>query len=294
MSYIALGSDDQLFKYIKRIESFPMLEPQEEMELIFSWYNDGNVDAAQKIVVSYMRLVVKLAFKFKNYGFALMDLISEGNIGLMKAVKNFNPTLGYKIATYAIWWIKSSIQEYILKSWSLVKIGTTAAQRKLFFNLRKMKNKISSVNDKISNYEVMKDISSQLNIPYREVVEMDNLLTNKDLSLSTPINEDETLCWGDIAQCPNSTHDAIYEDNEDLALRKKLLLEAIANLKPRHKDIFMRRRLKNKPETLDVISKEYGISIERIRQIDEDAWNKVKKYITLRMFDANKNFSKIQ
>ena len=274
-----LIGDSEFNCYVRKISAIPLLTDNEEKDLASKWYHHKDIDAAQKLVTAYLRLVAKIVLKYRNYGLPLMDLVSEGNIGLMKAVKNFNPTFGFKVATYALWWIKSAIQEYILRSWSLVKIGTTAAQRKLFFNLRKLKNNILNSQQKSNNDEVISSIARQLSVSEKEVINMDNILSHRDLSLSTKTNDESDTEIHETMESPEQNHELklmMYQEQEN---KKKLLEKAMLSLDDRYRKIFIARRLLQKPKTLKELSQKFNISQERIRQIEKRVVEKIKEYI---------------
>jgi RNA polymerase sigma-32 factor len=280
----AITTEYGLSAYLRQIKQYPLLSKEEEQNLASLVFEHQDINAAHTLVTSHLRLVVKIAFQMRKYGIALLDLISEGNIGLMYAIKKFNPTLGYRLSTYAMWWIKASIQEFIIKSWSLVKIGTTVAQKRLFFNLNKLKNKIQRFGDKVASAlsdDEIETIASDLEVPASAVKEMELRLEKSDVSLdSTPTNVDGDVGESLSAQLPSLV------DNQEIALanfeesenRKQLLSEAMALLNPREKDIILARHLRSKPETLDTMSLKYNVSRERIRQIEARAFEKLQTY----------------
>ncbi len=255
--------DQSFTAYMRKIEKFPILSEEEEKELIRCWIDYGAVWAAHELVTSHLRLVVKIASQFRNYGFAIMDLISEGTLGLMKAVKNFNPEAGCRVATYAMWWIKSAIQEYVLRSWSLVKIGTTSAQRKLFFNLRRMQKKSLS----------SEQIAQELSVEESEVNEMDQILSGSSCSLDGEDNFMSDL----VVKSGNQGLE--YEESYSAAYKKKLLLKALNSLNKRYREILVARKLQDKPAKLSILSKKYNISSERVRQIENQAFKKLRSFI---------------
>jgi RNA polymerase sigma-32 factor len=280
----AITTEYGLSAYLRQIKQYPLLSKEEEQNLASLVFEHQDINAAHTLVTSHLRLVVKIAFQMRKYGIALLDLISEGNIGLMYAIKKFNPTLGYRLSTYAMWWIKASIQEYIIKSWSLVKIGTTVAQKRLFFNLNKLKTKIQRFGERVASAlsdDEIETIAADLEVPASAVKEMEIRLEKGDISLdSTPTNVDGDVGESLAAQLPSLV------DNQEIALanfeesenRKQLLSEAIALLNPREKDIILARHLKSKPETLDTMSLKYNVSRERIRQIEARAFEKLQTY----------------
>lgn len=261
MSINAPVPEDGFNAYIRKIGKFPMISELEEKELVKDWINSKDVVAAHKLVTSHLRLVVKIAFQFRNYGFSLMELVAEGTVGLMKAVKNFDPNAGSRVATYAMWWIKSAIQEYILKSWSLVKIGTTTAQRKLFFNLRRLQRQ------PLTNSQ----IAEQLSVSESELGEMDNTLSNNNYSL-----DNESYICDEISLQENSQVKD-YVEQEHFSHNRSMLLEAINSLDERYREILIARRLRDTPSTLHTLGRLYNISSERVRQIEMQAMKKVKQ-----------------
>ena len=279
-----LTTEHGLESYLKQVRQYPILSQEQETDLAFRVFEQQDIKAAHKLVTSHLRLVVKIAFKMRKYGVALLDLISEGNIGLMHAIKKFNPNLGYRLSTYAIWWIKASIQEFIIKSWSLVKIGTTVAQKKLFFNLNKLKNKIQQFNRKssesLSEAEI-ESIASNLEVSKNDVKEMEGRLGNTDASLDHEIINAHGDSSGSLIDNLPSTADnqeITFSNHEELSNKKRLLTEAISTLNPREKDIITSRHLKTKADTLDTMSIKYKVSRERIRQIEARALEKIQKY----------------
>lgn len=277
-----LSDGHDLASYIKKIENFPILSPLEEQTLVNKWATDKDITAAHKLVTSHLRLVVKIAMQYRNYGLALMDLISEGNVGLMKAVKNFNPEYETRIATYATWWIKSSIKEFVLKSWSIVKIGSTVAQRKLFFNLRKMKARIMSSLGHNSHSEslVLEQVANDLNLPIKEVMAMDTIMSHKDTSLNEKINEDTEL--HDIIASSNCNIESNFIKHVESNKKREIFYEALEELskimRPEYIAIFIKRKLSKKKITLSDLSKEYMLSGERIRQIEIQVMKKISNY----------------
>lgn len=277
-------SGNTLEKYIEEISKAPILTEEEEYRYA-KLKEEGDINAAKILITSHLRLVVKIANKYRNYGISMMDLISEGNVGLMKAVKEFSVDKGYRLTTYAIWWIRASIQEYILKSWSLVKIGTTINQRKLFFNLRKMKNKIISTRNgeqRYLNNDDIKHIADYLNVKEDDVIEMDKRLNNSEISINSPMkNNDETGNeLGDLLPARIAPQDVLLDTKREKEKRMSLLKKAIENtLNEREKDILYKRRLTDKPLLLKELGDKYSITQERVRQIEEGAIKKIQKYI---------------
>ena len=274
----ALSNEGGLTAYLDQIKKFPMLDAEEEYMLAKNWKATGNVKSAEKLVTSHLRLVAKIAMGYKGYGLPVSEMISEGNIGLMQAVKKFEPEKGFRLATYAMWWIKASIQEYILRSWSLVKIGTTAAQKKLFFNLKKLKNQIAPKTEGDLKHEHVKDIASRLDVSEDEVISMNRRLLGKEQSLNAPIGEDGDE-WQDWVVDKDMDQELKFAQQEEIEQRKDLLSESIKILNDREKEILYSRRLADEPITLDDLSKKYKISRERIRQIENKAFEKLQKHM---------------
>jgi len=272
----ALSNEGGLSAYLAQIKKFPMLDAEEEYMLAKNWKNTGNLKSAEKLVTSHLRLVAKIAMGYKGYGLPVNEMISEGNVGLMQAVKKFKPEKGFRLATYAMWWIKASIQEYILRSWSLVKIGTTTAQKKLFFNLKKIKNQIAPRSEGDLKDEHVTEIADKLDVSKDEVVSMNRRLSGKELSLNSPIGEDGDE-WQDWLVDKELDHDLKFAQQEEMKQRKDLLLDSIKILNDREKEILYARRLNDEPITLEDLSKKYKISRERIRQIENKAFEKLQK-----------------
>ena len=255
-----------------------MLDAEEEYMLAKNWKNNGNIKAAEKLVTSHLRLVAKIAMGYKGYGLPVNEMISEGNIGLMQAVKKFEPEKGFRLATYAMWWIKASIQEYILRSWSLVKIGTTTAQKKLFFNLKKLKNQIAPKSEGDLKDEHVSEIADKLNVSKEEDVSMNRRLSGKEHSLNSQIGEDGDE-WQDWIVDKQMDQELKFAQKEELDQRKDLLKDSIKILNTREREILYSRRLNDEPETLEDLSKKYKISRERIRQIENKAFEKLQKHM---------------
>ncbi|MFL2898792.1 MAG: RNA polymerase sigma factor RpoH [Candidatus Pelagibacter sp.] len=274
----ALSNEGGLGEYLAQIKKFPMLDAEEEYLLAKNWKNTGNVKSAEKLVTSHLRLVAKIAMGYKGYGLPLNEMISEGNVGLMQAVKKFEPEKGFRLATYAMWWIKASIQEYILRSWSLVKIGTTTAQKKLFFNLKKIKNQIAPKTEGDLKNEHVSEIAKKLDVSEDEVVSMNRRLSGKEKSLNAQIGEDGDE-WQDWLVDKEMDHELRFAQNEEMEQRKDLLKESVKILNDREREILFSRRLNDEPKTLEELSKLYKISRERIRQIENKAFEKVQKYM---------------
>ena len=274
----SLSNEGGLAAYLSQIKKFPMLAAEEEYMLAKNWQSTGNVKSAEKLVTSHMRLVAKIAMGYKGYGLPLNEMISEGNVGLMQAVKKFEPEKGFRLATYAMWWIKASIQEYILRSWSLVKIGTTTAQKKLFFNLKKIKNQIAPRSEGDLRKEHVKDIAKRLSVSESEVVSMNRRLSGKEQSLNAPIGEDGDE-WQDWVVDNEMDHELKIAQSDEMEQRKDLLQDSIKILNEREKKILYLRRLTDDPITLDELSKKYKISRERVRQIENKAFEKLQKHM---------------
>jgi RNA polymerase sigma-32 factor len=263
--------------YLAQIKKFPMLDAEEEYMLAKSWRESGNLKAAHKLVTSHLRLVAKIAMGYRGYGLPVNELISEGNIGLMQAVKKFDPEKGFRLATYAMWWIKASIQEYVLRSWSLVKMGTTTAQKKLFFNLKKLKNQIAPGQEGDMRDEQVKEISKRLDVDSREVVNMNRRMMGHEKSLNDPIKFGETDEWQDWLVDESLDQELIISQKQEYDDKKNLLNDAIKILNTREKEIIEARRLSENPKTLEALSKKFKISRERIRQIETKAFEKLQK-----------------
>ena len=273
-----LSNESGLSAYLAQIKKFPMLDAEEEYMLAKNWKTTGNLKSAEKLVTSHLRLVAKIAMGYKGYGMPVNEMISEGNVGLMKAVKKFEPEKGFRLATYAMWWIKASIQEYILRSWSLVKIGTTTAQKKLFFNLKKLKNQIAPKSEGDLREEHVTEIAKKLDVNKDEVVSMNRRLSGKEHSLNAPIGEDGDE-WQDWVVDKEMDQELKFAQKEEMNQRKDLLKDSIKILNDREKEILYARRLNDKPTTLENLSKKYKISRERIRQIENKAFEKVQKHM---------------
>ena len=276
----ALSSEGGLSAYLEQIKKFPMLAAEEEYMLAKNWKENGNVKAAEKLVTSHLRLVAKIAMGYKGYGLPVNEMISEGNVGLMQAVKKFEPEKGFRLATYAMWWIKASIQEYILRSWSLVKIGTTTAQKKLFFNLKKIKNQIAPQSEGDMRPEHVKEIANKLDVSKDEVISMNRRLSGKEYSLNAHVGEDGDE-WQDWLVDKELDHDLKFAHQEEMEQRKDLLKNSITVLNDREREILYSRRLNDNPTTLEDLSKKYKISRERVRQIENKAFEKLQKHMLL-------------
>ena len=271
-----LSNEGGLASYLAQIKKFPMLDAEEEYMLAKNWKTTGNLKSAEKLVTSHLRLVAKIAMGYKGYGLPVNEMISEGNVGLMQAVKKFEPEKGFRLATYAMWWIKASIQEYILRSWSLVKIGTTTAQKKLFFNLKKIKNQLAPKSEGDLRDEHVSEIAKKLDVKKEEVVSMNRRLSGKEHSLNAQIGEDGDE-WQDWLVDKEMDQELKFAHKEEMDQRKDLLKDSIKILNDREKEILYARRLNDEPTTLEDLSKKYKISRERIRQIENKAFEKVQK-----------------
>ena len=272
-----IGLEGSLSSYLSKIKKFPMLSAEEEYMLAKSWRDRGDLKSAQKLITSHLRLVAKIAMGYRGYGLPVSEMVSEGNIGLMQAVKKFEPEKGFRLTTYAIWWIKASIQEYILRSWSLVKMGTTTAQKKLFFNLKKIKNQLSPNNTGDLNTEHVEEISKRLNVKKEEVVSMNRRMLGKEKSLNDPIKDESGTEWQDWIVDDKVDQELKLSHKQEFDQRKKLMDDSINILNPREKDILTSRRLSENIPTLEDLSKKYNISRERIRQIETKAFEKLQK-----------------
>ena len=286
MSYSNLpipSSDNGLTRYLQEIRKFPMLEPEEEYMLARSWAEHGDSESAHKLVTSHLRLAAKIALGYRGYGLPTNEVISEANIGLMKAVKRFEPEKGFKLATYAMWWIRASIQEYVLRSWSLVKMGTTSAQKKLFFNLRKLKGRIGALEDGDLRPENVSRIATELKVSEDEVISMNRRMSGGDSSLNTKINSDgeSDAEWQDWLEDEAADHVESFETKEELNVRRALLVEAMFDLTEREKEIISSRQLSDEPKTLEELSRVFKVSRERVRQIEVKAFEKLREKINI-------------
>jgi len=274
----SIAIEGSLTKYLSEIKKFPMLSKENEYMLAKNWKERGNLKSAHKLVTSHLRLVAKIAMGYRGYGLPLNEMVSEGNIGLMQAVKKFEPEKGFRLATYAMWWIKASIQEYVLRSWSLVKMGTTSAQKKLFFNLKKIKHQLSANNEGDLSNEHVEEISQRLNVKKDEVISMNRRLLGKEKSLNAPIKSGEDGSeWQDWIVDDAPDQEINYSQNEEFNERKKLMNNSMYVLNSREKGILTARKLSEEPATLEDLSKKYKISRERVRQIESKAFEKLQK-----------------
>ena len=272
-----LDPESNLSRYLQDIRKFPILEAQQEFMLAKSWREHGDSDAAHQLVTSHLRLVAKIAMGYRGYGLPMGELISEGNVGMMQAVKRFEPDRGFRLATYAMWWIKAAIQEYILHSWSLVKIGTTAAQKKLFFNLRRIKGEIQAMEEGDLVPENVKEIATRLNVSETEVISMNRRMAAPDNSLNAPLRADSEGEWQDWLVDDTESQETILAESEELEKRRDLLHGALETLNDRERHILVERRLSEDPLTLEQLSQQFGISRERVRQIEVRAFEKLQK-----------------
>ena len=273
----SIGLEGSLVSYLTQIKKFPILSSEEEYMLAKNWRNRGDLKSAQKLITSHLRLVAKIAMGYRGYGLPVSEMVSEGNIGLMQAVKKFEPEKGFRLATYAMWWIKASIQEYILRSWSLVKMGTTAAQKKLFFNLKKIKNQLSANNAGDLKTEHVDEISKRLNVKKEEVVSMNRRLLGKEKSLNDRIKDEDGTEWLDWLVDNRTDQELKLSHKQEFAKKKKLMDNSMSILNPREKEILTARRLSEDIVTLEDLSKIYKVSRERIRQIETKAFEKLQK-----------------
>ena len=274
-----ISSENNLSRYLQEIRKFPMLEPQEEFMLAKRWQEHEDSEAAHKLVTSHLRLVAKIAMGYRGYGLPVSELISEGNVGMMQAVKKFDPDRGFRLATYAMWWIRAAIQEYILHSWSLVKMGTTAAQKKLFFNLRRLKGEMQAIDEGDLSPEQVRAIATKLEVPEQDVVNMNRRLASADHSLNAPLRADSEGEWQDWLVDESASQEISLGEREELTKRRKLLTQAMEHLNERERDILVERRLRENPTTLEDLSQKYGVSRERVRQIEVRAFEKLQKAI---------------
>ena len=273
-----LANEGGLSRYLDEIRKFPMLEPSEEFTLAKAWRDAGDREAAHRLVTSHLRLVAKIAMGYRGYGLPIGEVVSEGNVGLMQAVKRFDPDKGFRLATYAMWWIKAAIQEYILRSWSLVKMGTTANQKKLFFNLRKAKGRISALDEGDLKPDQVKQIATRLGVPEQDVVEMNRRLSG-DTSLNAPLREEGEGEWQDWLVDNSPSQETVLVREEEGQNRLSALRDALGVLNPRERRIFEARRLADDPITLEDLSGEFGVSRERVRQIEVRAFEKVQEAV---------------
>jgi len=272
-----VSPEGNLSRYLQEIRKFPMLAPDEELSLSKRWRDNEDTEAAHKLVTSHLRLVAKIAMGYRGYGLPISELISEGNVGMMQAVRRFDPDRGFRLATYAMWWIRAAIQEYILHSWSLVKMGTTAAQKKLFFNLRRLKGQMQAIEDGDLKPEQVDHIATTLGVSEQDVVNMNRRLAAPDHSLNAPVRADSEGEWQDWLVDESDSQEKLLAEHEEFTGRKALLGQALRTLNDRERHILIERRLKEEPSTLEDLSQQYGISRERVRQIEVRAFEKLQK-----------------
>ena len=272
-------SENGVSKFLRDIRKFPLLTSKEENELANDWVKNKNFEAAHKLVNSHLRLVVKIAMGFRGYGLPLNELIAEGNVGMIQSLERFDPSKGFRLSTYAMWWIRASIQEYILHSWSMVKIGTTASQKKLFFNLRSLKGKLKALEDGDLQPELVTEISERLNVPENDVIDMNRRLSGYDHSLNSPLSADTEGEWINWIVDERDSHENSLIQNDELDKRRKILELALQNLNERERQILIKRRLVDDPLTLEELSKSFGISRERVRQVEVRAFEKLQKVV---------------
>jgi RNA polymerase sigma-32 factor len=279
-----LSPDNNLARYLEHIKKFPMLEAEEEYTLAKDWLDKNDTKAAHKLVTSHLRLVAKIAMGYRGYGLPVADLIAEGNIGMMHAVKKFDPEKGFRLATYAMWWIKAAIQEFVLRSWSQVKIGTTASQKKLFFNLRKIKGKINALEDGDLSNKQVSYIAKSLDVSEDDVVSMNRRMLGGDHSLNSQVSrhDGEEAEWQDMLADHRENQEIEYENFQEKNIRNKMMQQALDLLKPREKDIIIKRRLIEPPKTLEDLSQEYKVSRERVRQIESRAFEKLQEAMKIK------------
>ncbi|MRG72441.1 RNA polymerase sigma factor RpoH [Alphaproteobacteria bacterium HT1-32] len=276
---LSINPEDNLSRYLQSIRKFPMLSLEEEQRLAHAWRDEDDIESAHQLVTSHLRLVAKIAMGYRGYGLPVGELISEGNVGMMQAVKRFDPERGFRLATYAMWWIRASIQEYILHSWSLVKMGTTAAQKKLFFNLRRLKGQMKEIDEGDMSLESVESIATKLGVPEKDVVDMNRRLAASDHSLNAPLRIDGEGEWQDWLVDETDSAETMLAEDDEFGKRKSLLVGAMDVLNDREKHIFVERRLTEEPKTLEDLSQVYGISRERVRQIEVRAFEKIQKSV---------------
>ncbi|MEM1150054.1 MAG: RNA polymerase sigma factor RpoH [Pseudomonadota bacterium] len=274
---LALSPEQGLSRYLSEIRKFPMLEKGEEFMLAKAWQQNEDSEAAEKMVTSHLRLVAKIAMGYRGYGLPMAEVISEGNVGLMQAVKKFDPDKGFRLATYAMWWIRAAIQEYILRSWSLVKLGTTAAQKKLFFNLRRIKGEIAALEEGDLKPDQVTEIATRLNVSEKDVISMNGRMSASDASLNVPMGQDGDMEWQDWLADEDQGQAAEFADRQEFDARMELLSAAMEDLNERERHILTERRLNDEPKTLEELSQVYNVSRERIRQIEVRAFEKLQK-----------------
>jgi RNA polymerase sigma-32 factor len=289
ISLPVLTPEGGLSRYLQEIRKFPMLEHDEEYMLAKAWRDHDDTEAAHKMVTSHLRLVAKIAMGYRGYGLPVAELISEGNVGMMQAVKRFEPEKGFRLSTYAMWWIRAAIQEYILRTWSLVKMGTTAAQKKLFFNLRKIKGQLQAIDEGDMTAEQVKTISTKLSVSEEEVINMNRRLTAPDHSLNAPMRAESEGEWMDWLADDTPDQETVYAESQELKSRRAMLEQAMDCLNEREKHILTERRLRDEPQTLEDLSQHYDISRERVRQIEVRAFEKLQRAMKSKVMDERLN-----
>jgi len=289
LSLPVLTPEGGLSRYLQEIRKFPMLEHDQEYMLAKAWRDHEDTDAAHQMVTSHLRLVAKIAMGYRGYGMPVAELISEGNVGMMQAVKRFEPEKGFRLSTYAMWWIRAAIQEYILRSWSLVKMGTTAAQKKLFFNLRKVKGQIEAIDEGDMTAEQVKTISTKLSVSEEEVINMNRRLTAPDHSLNAPMRAESEGEWMDWLEDDTPNQETVFAESEELKSRRAMLVQAMDCLNEREKHILTERRLQEEPQTLEELSQHYNISRERVRQIEVRAFEKLQRAMKSKVMEERLN-----
>ncbi|MZR32125.1 RNA polymerase sigma factor RpoH [Sneathiella litorea] len=284
-----LTPEGGLSRYLQEIRKFPMLEPDQEYMLAKAWKDHGDTEAAHQMVTSHLRLVAKIAMGYRGYGLPIAELISEGNVGMMQAVKRFEPEKGFRLSTYAMWWIRAAIQEYILRTWSLVKMGTTAAQKKLFFNLRKIKGQIEAIDEGDMTSDQVKTISKKLGVTEDEVISMNRRLTAPDHSLNAPMRAESEGEWMDWLEDETPNQETVYAESEELKSRRAMLEQSMDVLNERERHILTERRLRDEPLTLEELSQQYNISRERVRQIEVRAFEKLQRAMKSKVMEERLN-----
>ncbi|MCB8879666.1 RNA polymerase sigma factor RpoH [Acidisoma cellulosilytica] len=292
LAILNLAPEGNLSRYLQDIRKFPMLTAEEELSLSKAWRDQTDHESAHKLVTSHLRLVAKIAMGYRGYGLPVGELISEGNVGMMQAVKRFDPDRGFRLATYAMWWIRAAIQEYILHSWSLVKMGTTAAQKKLFFNLRRLKGQMQAIEDGDLRPEHVTEIARVLAVPEQDVVNMNRRLSAPDHSLNAPVRADSEGEWQDWLVDDNDSQEEMLAEHEEMSDRKALLANALKTLNERERHILIERRLKDEATTLEDLSQRYRISRERVRQIEVRAFEKLQKSMKTQITDRRQQITK--
>lgn len=285
-----ISGEASLSRYLEEINAYPVLEKEEEYNLAKQWIEQGDVSAAHRLVTSHLRLVAKIAMTYRGYGLPVSDLIAEGNIGMMQAVKRFDPDKGFRLSTYALWWIKAAIQEYVLRSWSLVKVGSSATQKRLFFNLRRIKNKLQALSGSSSStlsQEHVEQIAKDLDVSAEEVVAMDTRLSVQDHALDAPVNrEDGGVAWVDMLPSTEESHEIVLAEGQEQRQRRALLAGGMKELNEREQQILVKRRLQEPPATLEDLSQEFSISRERVRQIETRAMEKLQAFVAKAMLPS--------